>query len=70
MLSEIAENINPVQESESGRENAKESTAIEDEIKDTLQIKSPNPQESKAGRCLEHQGYQRLKNTMDNQKFI
>ena len=31
MLSEIAENINPVQESESGRENAKESTAIEDE---------------------------------------
>ena len=31
MLSEIAENINPVQESESGRENAKESTATEDE---------------------------------------
>ena len=31
MLSEIAENINPVQESKSGRENAKESTAIEDE---------------------------------------
>ena len=31
MLYEFAENINPVHESESGRENAKESTAIEGE---------------------------------------
>ena len=27
--------------------------------KQTLQIKSPNPQESKTERCLEQQGYQR-----------
>ena len=31
ILSEIAENSNPIQESESGRENANESTAIESE---------------------------------------
>ena len=37
--------------------------------KETLQIKSPNPQESKTERCLEQQGYQRRKYTMDNQKF-
>ena len=37
--------------------------------KETLQINSPSPQESKTERCLE-QGYQRRKNTMDNQKFI
>ena len=29
MLSEVAENSNPIQESESGREKANESTAIE-----------------------------------------
>ena len=40
--------------------------------KETLQIKSPSPQESKTERCicLEQQGYQRRKNTVDNQKFI
>ena len=70
MLSEIAENSNPIQESESGRENANESTAIEGERNLTLQIKSPSPQESKTERCLEQQGYQRRKNTMDNQKFF
>ena len=31
MLSEIAENSNPIQESESGRENVNEATAIEGE---------------------------------------
>ena len=38
--------------------------------KETLLIKSPGPQESKTERCLEQEGYQRRKNTMDNQKFI
>ena len=38
--------------------------------KETLQIKSPNSQKGKTERCLEQQGYQRRKNTMDYQKFI
>ena len=37
--------------------------------KETLQINSPSPQETKTERCLK-QGYQRRKNTMDNEKFI
>ena len=47
MLSEIAENINPVQESESGRENAKESTAIEDERYFTNQESQPTREQSR-----------------------
>ena len=35
--------------------------------KETLQINSPSPQETKTERCLK-QGYQRRKNTMDNEK--
>ena len=38
--------------------------------KETLQIKSPSAKKSKTERCLQQQGYQRRKNTMDNQKFI
>ena len=67
MLSEIA-GINPVQESEPGRENAKESTAIEDERYFTNQESQPTGEQIE--RCLEHHGYQRRKNAMDNQKFI
>ena len=47
MLSEIAENINPVQESESGRESAKESTAIEDERYFTNQESRPTREQSR-----------------------
>ena len=47
MLSEIAENINPVQESESGRENAKESTAIEDERYFTNQESQPKREQNR-----------------------
>ena len=46
MLSEIAENSNPVQESESGRENAKESTAIEDERYFTNQESQPTREQN------------------------
>ena len=37
--------------------------------KETLQINSPSPQETKTERCLK-QGYQQRKNTMDTEKFI
>ena len=64
MLSEIAENSNPIQENESRRKNANESTAIEGERNFTNQESQPK------GEPIEQQGYQRRKNTMDNQKFI
>ena len=47
MLSEIAENINPVQENESGGENAKQSTAIEDERYFTNQESQPTKEQNR-----------------------
>ena len=47
MLSEIAKNSNPVQESESGRENAKESTAIEDDRYFTNQESQPTKEQNR-----------------------
>ena len=47
MLSEIAENINPVQESESGGENTKQSTAIEDERYFTNQESQPTKEQNR-----------------------
>ena len=43
----IAENSNPIQESESGRENANESTAIEGERKFTNQDSQPTGEQNK-----------------------
>ena len=47
MLSEIAENSNPIQESESGRENANESTAFEGERNFTNQESQPTGQQNR-----------------------
>ena len=47
MLSEIAENSNPIQESESGRENANESTAIEGERNFTNQESQPTGEQNR-----------------------
>ena len=47
MLSEIAENSNPIQEIESGRENANESTAIEDERNFTNQDSQPTGEQNR-----------------------
>ena len=47
MLSEIEENSNPVQESESGRENANESTAIEGERNFTNQESQPTGEQNR-----------------------
>ena len=47
MLSEIAENSNPIQESESGRENANESTAIEGERSFTNQQSQPTGEQNR-----------------------
>ena len=52
ILSEIAENSNPVQESESARENANESTAIEGETNFTNQESQPTGEQNRTG--LEH----------------
>ena len=69
MLSEIAENSNLLQESESGRKNANESTAIEGERNFTNQESQPKGEQNRT-MPVEQQGYQRRKSTMDNQKFI
>ena len=63
MLSEIAENSNLLQESESGRKNANESTAIEGERNFTNQESQPKGEQNRT-MPIEQQGYQR------NQKFI
>ena len=47
MLSEIAENSNPIQESESGRKNANESTAIEGERNFTNQESQPTGEQNR-----------------------
>ena len=57
MLSEIAENSNPVQESESRRKNANESTAIEGERNFTNQESQPTGEQNRT-MPIEQQGYQ------------
>ena len=57
MLSEIAENSNPVQESESRRKNANESTAIEGERNFTNQKSQPTGEQNRT-MPIEQQGYQ------------
>ena len=47
ILSETAENSNPVQESESARENANESTAIEGETNFTNQESQPTGEQNR-----------------------
>ena len=47
MLSEVAENTSPIQESESGRGNANESTAIEGERNFTNQESQPTGKQSR-----------------------
>ena len=47
ILSEVAENSNPIQESESGRENANESTAIEGERNFTNQEYQPTGEQNR-----------------------
>ena len=68
MLSEIAETAILLKKVNLGER--KQMSPVLLSAKETLQIKSPRPQESKIERCLKQQGYQRRKNTMDNQKFI
>ena len=70
MLSEIAENWTSILFKKVNLGERMQRNPLLLRTKDTLQIKSPNPQESKIERCLEHQGYQRRKNAMDNHKFI
>ena len=62
MLSEIAENSNPIQESESGRENVNESTAIEGERNFTNRGSQPTGEQNIT--------IERRTNTMDNQKVV
>ena len=57
VLSEIAENSNPIQESESGRKNANESTAIEGERNFTNQESQPTGEQNRT-MPIEQQGYQ------------
>ena len=47
MLSEVAENSNPIQESESGRKNANESTAIEGQRNFTNQESQPTERQNR-----------------------
>ena len=68
MLSETAETVILFQKVNLG--DRKQMNPLLLRAKETLQIKSPSAQKSKTERCLEQQGYQRRKNTMDNQKFI
>ena len=68
MLSEIAETAILLKKVNLGER--KQMSPVLLSAKETLQIKSPRPQESKIERCLKQQGYQRRTNTMDNQKFI
>ena len=67
MLSEIAENNNPIQESESGRENANESTAIEGERNFTNQGSQPTGEQNRTmprttglSRTQEYDGYSEI----------
>ena len=68
MLSEIAETA--ILFKKVNLEERKQMNPLLLSAKETLQIKSPRPQDSKTERCLEQQGYQQRKNTVDNQKFI
>ena len=68
MLSEIAETAILFKKVNLGER--KQMNPLLLRAKETLQIKSPSPKESKTERCLEQQAYQRRKNTMDDQKFI
>ena len=68
MLSEIAET--PILFKKVNLGERKQMNPLLVSAKETLQIKSPSPQDSKTERWLEQQGYQRRKNTVDNQKFI
>ena len=68
MLSEIAETAILFKKVNLGER--KQMNPLLLSAKETLQIKSPTPQDSKTERWLEQQGYQRRKNTVDSQKFI